>query len=379
MIASDLASGAAEAVLLLLVWTQAFQRWNLYVLAGGLSLALAFQRTAYMSAIPQIVSKRYLGHANGIVQAGTGFAQLIAPLFGVGLLALVGLSGILAADVVSYLAAVGAVLFVKFPPLMALRRTESVVGELLGGFRFCLGNRYFRAMLIFFAAENLLLSPFFILLSPLVLSFSPLTVVAAVTAVAGVGGVAAGLTMAIWGGPRYRRMRGVCIADLMLAVFAGLTGIRPDLVLVILGAFGMAFSISLGNGIVITIIQTKFPQRMQGRVFAINMTIAAATAPVGLAVIAPYGTRLLSPVARTSGSLGGLVHLVVGTGPGRAIGLVYVLCAVALALLVLVARGIKTIARFDRDVPDALPDDLLGLEVIKTRSLRVDAEDAVQT
>jgi MFS family permease len=280
---------------------------------------------------------------------------------------------------VSYLAAVGAVLFVKFPPLMALRRTESVVGELLGGFRFCLGNRYFRAMLIFFAAENLLLSPFFILLSPLVLSFSPLTVVAAVTAVAGVGGVAAGLTMAIWGGPRYRRMRGVCIADLMLAVFAGLTGIRPDLVLVILGAFGMAFSISLGNGIVITIIQTKFPQRMQGRVFAINMTIAAATAPVGLAVIAPYGTRLLSPVARTSGSLGGLVHLVVGTGPGRAIGLVYVLCAVALALLVLVARGIKTIARFDRDVPDALPDDLLGLEVIKTRSLRVDAEDAVQT
>jgi len=376
MIASNLTAGTAEAVLLILVWTQSFQRWNLYVLTCGLSLALAFQRTAYMSAIPQIVNKRYLGHANGIVQAGSGFAQLVAPLFGVGLLALVGLDGILAADVGSYLVAVGAVLFVRFPPLMALRRTESVITEVLAGFRFCLGNRYFRAMLIFFAAENLLLSPFFILLSPLVLSFSHLTVVAAVTAVAGVGGITAGLTMAIWGGPRYRRMAGVCIADLMLALFAGLTGIRPDLVLIMLGAFGMAFSISLGNGIVMTIIQTKVPQRMQGRIFAINMTIAAATAPIGFVVIAPYGTRLLSSVVGTSGPLGELIRVVVGTGPGRAIGLVYVLCAIALALLVLAVGRIGAIARFDRDLPDALPDDLLGLEAIKTRPRRTGTIDA---
>jgi hypothetical protein len=107
---------------------------------------------------------------------------------------------------------------------------------------------------------------------------------------------------------------------------------------------------------------------MQGRMFSINMVIATITAPVGLAVIAPYGTRLLSHVVTAGGPAGGLAGVVVGTGPGRAIGLFYVLCAIALAFLVLTAWKRQTIARFDLDVPDALPDDLLGLEAVMART-----------
>ena len=367
MMAASTAAGAVEVLLLILVWSHAFQLWNLYVLTCALSLAVAFQRTAYSASIPQIVNRRYLGHANGMVQAGSGFAQLIAPLFGAGLLAAVGLSGILLADVCSYAIAICIVLFVRFPPLVS-KRGESIVSDLLSGFRFCLGNPYFRALFTFFAAENLLLSSIFILLSPLVLSFAGLPAVAAVTAAAGIGGLTAGLTMSIWGGPRLRRMAGVCILDLTIAIFAALAGIRPYLILIMLGAFGMAFCIGLSDGIVMTIMQTKIPQRMQGRMSSINMVVSTFTAPIGFGVLAPYGTRILGHVVAASGPAGALARTVVGTGPGRPIGLFYVLSAIALAFMVLAAWKRRTIARFDLDVPDALPDDLLGLEVIAART-----------
>jgi amino acid adenylation domain-containing protein len=368
MIAGDLAAGITQAVLLVLAWTNTLQLWHLYVLIAVLSVALAFQRTAYLSAIPQIVPKRYLGHANGMVQTGFGFAQFIAPLIGVGLLATVHLRGILAFDVASYLVAIGVILLVRFPVAMAVQRAESVIEEIRQGFRFTLTQPSFRAMILFFAALNLFLSPLFVLLSPLVLSFSNLRGVAEVAFVGGLGGVVAGLTMTVWGGPQTRRMATIRVAAVALAAFAVLTGLRANLVLIDIGAFGMAFSIATANGIIMTIIQTKVPQRLQGRIFALNMMIASVTVPIGFGVIAPYGTRLLNLVVTAGGPVGSAVRATLGGGPGRGIGLLYIACGLALALLALTAGLVRRLAQFDRAVPDARPDDLLGLEEMSRRS-----------
>jgi MFS family permease len=273
-------------------------------------------------------------------------------------------------DVASYVLAVGVVLAVKFPAAMAIQRAESVIAEIVNGLKFTFTQPSFRMMILFFAALNLFISPLFVLLSPLVLTFSTLPHVAAVAAVAGVGGVVAGLILTIWGGPPIRRMRAVMITALLLAVSAAVTGLRPNLLVVCLGAFGIAFCIGTANGIILTIIQTKVPQRIQGRIFALNTMIAAITVPIGFGVIAPYGTLALQPLARAGGRVGDVVRAVVGTGPGRAIGLLYVFCGLALVLLVLIAGRIRVIARFDTDVPDAVPDDLLGLQASREHRAR---------
>jgi surfactin synthase thioesterase subunit/MFS family permease len=362
MIAGDLAAGTAEAFLLVLAWASALQLWQVYVVAAFLSAALAFQRTAYMSAIPQIVPKRYLGHANGIVQAATGFAQFIAPLIGVGLLAAVGLRGILSVDAVSYAIAIGTVLLVRFPVTMAVRRTESMLAEIAEGLWFTLRQPSFRAMIILFAALSLALAPLFILVSPLVLSFSSLSAVAEMAVIAGAGAAAAGLVMTVWGGPQIRRMLGIRLMAFVLAVSALLLGLRPNLISIGVGVFGVGFCVSTINGIIMTIIQTKVPQRLQGRVIALNTMIAATAVPFGFGVVAPYGPRLLQPLSAATGTTGMIVRVIVGTGPGREIGLLDIACAAAIALLALWAGRFRRLARFDVDVHDALPDDLVGIE-----------------
>jgi amino acid adenylation domain-containing protein len=365
MVAGDLGAAVSEAVLLALALTSALQVWQVYLLITVLSVALTFQRLAYLSAIPQLVPKRYLGHANGMAQTASGVAQFIAPLIGVGLLAAVGLRGVLSLDVASYVVAISVVLAIRFPATMAGHRRESVVSEIVQGIRFTLGRPGFRAMTLFVTALNLCISPMFVLTSPLVLSFTSLPSVAAVAAAAGIGAVAGGLAMSVWGGPSVRRMRGARMLLIALAAFGALTGLRPNLLSVSAGMFGVSFCLTMTNGIFLTIIQTKVPRRLQGRVIALITTMAAVSLPFGFGVVAPFGPRLLDRLASSGGGLSTLARAVSGTGHDPGVGLTYVLCALALAVVVVVAGRVRPLARFDADVPDATPDDLLGIEVMR--------------
>ncbi|GAA3508071.1 amino acid adenylation domain-containing protein [Streptosporangium album] len=365
MIAGDLVSGVTQAVMLGLLLTDRLSVGPLYVLIAFVSVSVTFQRLAYQASIPQLVPKRYLGHATGIVQLAIGTAQFLVPLIAVGLLAAVGLKGILTIQVAAYAFAVIVVLLVKFPTTLGLRRREPISVEIANGFRFSLGHRSFRSMLFFFAGVNLFLAPMFVMISPLVLSFASLQAAGAVAVAAGAGAVTGGVVMSLWGGPTHRRLRGAIAATMLMSVAGLLTGLQANLWLIGVGAFGMSFALALINGTIMTIILVKVPQRFQGRIIAVNTMIAAATVPIGFGVIAPLAGPLLDPLLATGGPLASTVGAIIGTGPGRGIGLLYLLCGLGMALLVFAGLRIRTLARFDDEVPDAKPDDLIGIETLE--------------
>ncbi|WP_432921794.1 amino acid adenylation domain-containing protein [Microbispora sp. CA-135349] len=367
MIAGDAAAGGTQLVLGLLLWTGNLQVWHIYPLLVCLSVALTFQRLAYGSAIPQLVPKRFLGHANGVVQMATGTAQLIVPLIAVGLMAAIGLEGILVIDVASYVVATLTIALIRFPATMAWKRRESVLAEMMGGIRHSWGNRGFRAMLFYFAVLNVFLSPLFMMISPLVLSFGSLAEVGRVSFAGGLGAFLGGLAMAAWGGPRRRRLYGVLLSTLALSVFCLLTGLNQDLFLIAVGAFGMSLCLTLLNGVYATIIQVKVPQRFHGRVIALNTLVAWSTLPIGFGLVAPYGAQVFEPLLAPDGPLADTVGTVLGTGPGRGIGFMYACFALAIAVIALVGMRVRVLRRFDADVPDALPDDVVGYQALTER------------
>ncbi|WP_214103969.1 non-ribosomal peptide synthetase/MFS transporter [Acrocarpospora catenulata] len=364
---SDIAAGGTQLCLGVLTWTDNLQVWHIYPLLVGLSIALTFQRIAYGSAIPQIVPKRFLGHANGLMGMVNGVAQLVVPLVAAGLMAVIGLGGILIIDVVSYTVAIITVLLVRFPRTMAWRRREPMLTEMVNGFRYTWGNLGIRRMLLFFAVVNLFMSPLFILVSPLVLSFAELEDVGRVTFFGGLGVFLGGLIMTVWGGPRRLRLRGQLWSTVALSAGAIVVGLREDLVVISAGVFGMFLSLTILNGIYATIIQVKVPQRFHGRVFALNQLVAFSTLPLGFGLVAPYGTALFEPLFAEGGALATTVGAVIGTGEGRGIAFMYILFALVMASAVFVARWIRGLWRFDEMVPDALPDDVIGYETLKNR------------
>ncbi|MGW0605837.1 amino acid adenylation domain-containing protein [Streptomyces sp. NPDC002640] len=375
MLAGDVAAGATQAGMLGLLLTGNLHSWTLYPLLAVLSVALTFQRLAYSSAVPQLVPKRYLGHANGVVQLAFGAAQFVVPLVAVALMSVIGLQGILILDVASYALAVGVLLVVRFPRTMPWSRRESLGEEIKHGFGYSWRNRGFRSMLLWFAGLNVFLSPLFLLATPMVLAFDDLGGAARVAVAGGAGALLGGVAMGFWGGPRRHRMRGMLGLAAGLAVAAAVTGLRADLWVVAAGVFGMSFALSMVNGVYATIVQTKVPQRFHGRVFALNTLVAWSTLPLGHGVIAPLGASLFNPLMEDGGALAGLLGPLIGTGPGRGIALMYVLFGLAMAALVALGLRLPTLARFDREVPDAEPDDLVGLrERARARAALTTAE-----
>ncbi|GAB3159256.1 hypothetical protein GCM10027290_63920 [Micromonospora sonneratiae] len=368
MLLASVAAGGAKAVMAGLLIADRAEVWHFYLLVGWLSVALAFQRLAFVSAVPQLVPKRYLGHANGLAQTATGLTQFLVPLIAVALLEAVGLRGIMIIDVVAYVFAIGVLLVVRFPRTLALQRREGIGEEIVGGLRYSWRRREFRAMLTFFAALNLFLFPVLYLLSPLVLGFAELSEVAQIALTGGIGAAVGGLVMLVWGGPRRFRMRAVLLGTLGIAVACVVTGLRPSLLVIGAGAFGMYLALGIVNGVYNTIIQTKVPPRFHGRVFALNQMVAWSTMPLGWGVIAPLATRAMEPLLMPGGALAPTVGAVIGVGPGRGIGLLYVAFGVCIALTALVSLRTRMLATFDDRVPDAPPDDLIGIEARQARA-----------
>ncbi|MFI0594059.1 amino acid adenylation domain-containing protein [Streptomyces griseus] len=368
MLTSDVVAGSTQAALLTLLLSGNLASWHIYALLGLLSVALTFQRLAYASSVPQLVPKQYLGHANGITQMAFGFAQFIVPLAAVALMAGIGLKGILILDVVSYTIAIGVLSFVKFPKMLPWTRRESLVAEIKHGFAHSWRNRGFRAMLLWFAALNIFLSPLFLLVTPLVLSFDSLEAVARISVAGGAGAILGGIAMGFWGGPKRNRMRGMLGLAGLLALACALVGVRADLWIIGVGAFGMSCALSMVNGVYTTIVQIKVPQRFHGRVFALNTLVAWSTLPIGHGIIAPVGSSVFGPMFEDGGSLTSTVGALIGTGPGRGIGFMYLLFGAAMLALVVIGLRLPVLARFDLDVPDALPDDLVGIQERERRA-----------
>jgi hypothetical protein len=203
--------------------------------------------------------------------------------------------------------------------------------------------------------------------SPLVLSFAGLSSVGPVIVLGGAGAALGGLAMVIWGGPVRRRMRVVVLGTALQGGFGVLTGLRPSLVLVAVGLAGMLCCLAVVRGTYSTIIQVKVPQRLQGRVFAVNQVISWSTIPLGFAVLAPLWAHVFGPMLAADGRLAGTAGAVVGTGPGRGIGFMYVVFGLVMAASSLLAVRFGRVARFDDEVPDAIADDLLGLQEHRSR------------
>ena len=86
--------------------------WHLYVAAILNGIGNTFQWPAYSAAISTMVPKEQYGRANGmmsLIDAGPG---VVAPLLAGALLPFIGLTGIMLIDVVTFVLAIGTLLFV---------------------------------------------------------------------------------------------------------------------------------------------------------------------------------------------------------------------------------------------------------------------------
>jgi DHA3 family macrolide efflux protein-like MFS transporter len=322
MMLSDLAAGLTTIVQLTLFATGNLEIWHLYITAAVAGTFQTFQWPAFSAAMTLMLPKEQYGRANGLLELANAASNIFAPLLAGALLSIIGLTGLMAIDIVSFAFAIGALLLVYVPqPERSEAGREakaSLWQESLYGFRHIIRRPSLLGLQLVFMGGNLFAS----------------------------------LVMSAWGGPK-RRALGV-LGGWLLSGLLGetLLGLGQSLPIWLMAAFAGAFFAPVINASNQAIWQAKVEPDVQGRVFGVRRMIAWAIMPLAQLMAGPLADRVFEPAMQEGGSLADTFGWLVGTGDGAGMSLILVFCGLAVALVAIIGYSVRVV----RDAEDILPD-----------------------
>lgn len=309
MILADLTIALITVGLIILFLTGAIQVWHIYVVMVARAIGQSFHFPAMQAAITMIVPEKDLSRAAGLNQVLQGVITVAGPPAGAFLFGLLPVQGVLSVDIITAIIAVGCLLPIAIPqPERVISAIKtSVIGEMLEGFRYIFAWRGLVILIGVSAVISFFLMPAYTLLPILVTRFLEGDVLKLgwLDSAFGVGAVAGGLILGIWGGFKRRvvtALIGVILAGIA-TIGLGFTSVS-FFIIGLAASFGVGFGLSFANGPIMATLQAIVAKDMQGRIFSLIGSIGSITVPLGLAIAGPtadaIGIRSLYYVAGTA-------------------------------------------------------------------------------
>ncbi len=358
MMVSDLAAVTATAGILILQALGALEFWHLYISAVIFGLGNTFQWPAYSAAISTMIPKEQYGRANGLMSLMEAGPGVLSPILAGALLPLIGLTGLLTIDVVTFFIAIGALMFVHVPQpektVEGQKESGNIWREAAYGFKYIFQRPSLLGLQMVFFFSNLFSGMAWTVFAPMILlrTHDNSIVLGSVNSAAAIGAVAGGLIMSAWGGFK-KRTHGVLGGWIWVGVFTALFGfgLGPTWwipVIVLHEMIGPLINTSNQS-----IWQAKVAPDLQGRVFSARRLIAWFTNPISPVLAGLLADKWLEP-AMTSGTttLARLFGGWVGTEPGAGMSLLLIFAGLGPILVGVTGYFLRPIREAESILPD---------------------------
>jgi DHA3 family macrolide efflux protein-like MFS transporter len=364
MILADSGAVLTTAGLLILYASGNLAIWHLYLAEGLSGFFDAFQSPAYIAASSLLVPKAHYGRASGLRSLALNAADVIAPAFAGLLLGLIGIQGVMVLDVITFFAAFGTLLVVRFPappvrPEMDPLKRASMREQLTFGFRYIYARKGLLGLLLIYTCINLFAAlTYFGVMPAMILTRSggDELALATVQGALGAAGVLGGIVVSLGGLPK-RRIHAALGATAISFMGDFLFAVGRDVPVWVVAAIVASFFIPILLAGERAIWQTKVPPDVQGRVFAAQSMVRMGMMPLGYLLAGPLADRLFEPAMQPSGALAGIFGGLVGTGPGAGMGAMFLFTCIGGTLLCLSGYAIRPVRRVELDLPDFDAED----------------------
>lgn len=361
MVVGDCGAALATGAIALLVAADRLEVWHVYLATAAGAVFGTFHQLAYSAMVPTLVGARRLARVNGLTQVAQA-VQIAAPLVAGALLGLIGLAGMIVADLTTFALALGTLLAVRLPAGAVRPARTGPAGSLRAdiavGLRYLGARPALLSLVVVFGLYNFLFGLAAVLVQPLILSFSGPATLGALMFAGGSGLFLGSVLMATWGGPR-RRVDGIFLGLVLGGVFLVMHSLRPSAWLIAVAAPAFLFTLPLLNSTCLTLVQTKTDPAVLGRVLAAVRMVAQSAMPVAYLIAGPLADGVAEPLLRADGPLAGTVGRLIGTGDGRGIALVFLVDGLLMASLAAAAYARPRLRLID-DEPDLLAEPALA-------------------
>jgi amino acid adenylation domain-containing protein len=365
IILSDICSSLVAFSMAFGLYTHHLQVWHVYPIAVLMTIFGTFQGPALMASISQLVPRRQLVRANSMSTMVGTVAGMVTPILAGVLVGWIGYHGVILIDFLTFLFGAATILWIRLPrPLASGAAQEggrrSVLGDLRFGWDYLKTRSGLLALTLLFALTGFSAGIVQVLLYPLILGLGTPAALGTVTSAEGVGILAGSLLLTTWGGPQpNRRVWAIFWCMVLQGCLLFLGGAQPSIPLVAFALCLASFTAPIIGASNQTIWQSKIPLDVQGRLFGFRGLVGTAVAPVAYLLAGPLADRVFKPLLVPGGPLAGSVGRVIGVGPGRGVGLLFIVLGVFMNLTVVVSYLNPRLRHVESELPD-VPQSMPG-------------------
>jgi DHA3 family macrolide efflux protein-like MFS transporter len=298
MFLSDTTVMLCTLVLTYLFSVGAAETWHVYLILFIRSAGGAFQFPAMQASTSLMVPQEHLTRVSGLNQMLQGLNQIVAPPIGALLVMAIPIHQVLLIDAFTALFAIVPLLFLNIPQPKPTEKQgqpqNSFFEDLREGVRYVVAWRGLAIILCMSVLLNFLLTPTSALTPILVTKHfgGAAREMGFWDAAWGIGVVAGGLLMSVWGGFK-RKIVTSLVGVIGLGVLIVGIGLLPPTMF----SVAIALTLFLGavnpivNGPIFALLQTVVAPNMQGRVMSLMLSVSIIAAPLSLLVSGPIADR----------------------------------------------------------------------------------------
>ena len=288
--------------------------WHLYALNAISGLMNTVQQPASEVAMTLIIPEKYYQKTSGLRSLSRALISILNPLIATALYSFIGLNGVIAVDIGSFIVAFVALQFFIRIPESKSERKESVLVLAKEGIGFLKDNPMIMMLILFMAGVNLVASAFdatYVLPNPK----GGQTVLGIVASCSGVAMIIGSLIVSVLPKPKDR----VKVVYLTMLFSLGtenfLLAFSREPVLWCIGQVIGWILVPVMSANLDVIFRSTIPVELQGRVYACRNTLQFFTIPIGLFLGGFMVDNVCEPLMVAYGDLS-ILKTLFGTGKG---------------------------------------------------------------
>ena len=334
MLVCDLIAALGTVTVFTLYMTGRLQIWHLYLVNFLISFMNAFQAPASYVATSLLVPKEHYVRAGGLQAFSGSVVSIMTPALATAVLAFAGLRAVFIIDLITFGAAFTTLLFfIKLPPVPAASE-EAKPGfwqSCTGGLRFLRDHKILLKIILFFAFINLLayLTGFGIMPAMILArTGNDRTILGMVSTALGLGTLTGSLLVTLMKPPKSRTRTVFLACAVSFAICNPGWAIGRTVWVWTAAAFAGNLPLPFLNANLTTIMRTKVPIEMQGRVFAARDTVQYSTVPLGLFLAGFLADYVFEPFMQTGSPFQEAMAFLVGSGKGAGMALMFLITGI---------------------------------------------------
>lgn len=349
LILADAGLALGTLVLFVSIATDTFSVALLYAVALAQGTLTIFQNPASEATLSLMIPEQSRDRMNGLRQMLFPFAGIVAPALTGLLYAAGGIATVFAVDLATFLIAAGALLLMHIPqppPLEQSSEPTTLWQDWRAGLGFLATQTGLLALFVNTVIANYLLNGSLEITLPYVITITGSEVITGLVLTAmSVGAFTGGAIIAARANVRNRVLWMLAGSGVVAAMYL-IYGVVRSPWLIAITLFIMMIPLPMGGALMQSLLQTRIPPHLQGRIFAIHAQLSFVGSTLSFLSIGPLVDRVLEPSVERRWWL--TIAPLVGEGAGAGMALLMVITGLVMGLVTMILWMLPAVRRLDQ-------------------------------